>query len=543
MLPFFELDGPAIADSSNKPADTEDSLSASSRASGDGVAAEWDSDGTESGSVGSATLPGSGLSGTGGTGTGAVGRLPAVRVLLLGKLASMPRREAIQIIRQQGGVVVAGQSLKNYAQDIAQGTDELTPIDVVQGAEGGAQQQVSKKYLGQSEHKDKTDVTMIVVGDDASGWRPLLQQRYPAIAQAVDSGQIELLQESEFWRRVGLMESPDDVRRLYTPAMLAELLNVSVSAIRRWVRQGTLVACCQVRRLPYFDFAEVSVARHLADLHNAGCSLHVIDRKLRELAAMMPESPRPLAEPGVVVEGRRLFIRRGDELEEPSGQRQLDFDCLADEEKVEGEQIESIPLSVVDLDTAGLDVTASTGGADLFAVHDGLGIDDRAVIDDGAIAVESSLPMLEQLLQEAVRHEDQGSLELAVESYRAILMAGGPAAEINFALADLLYRQGDANAARERYYMAIEMDEEYVEARANLGCLLAEMDELEMAIAAFQGALAYHIDYADVHYHMAGALDRLQRHREAQFHWRTFLALAPESAWAEVARMQLSDKS
>ena len=97
-------------------------------------------------------------------------------------------------------------------------------------------------------------------------------------------------------------------------------------AIRRWHRSGALQACRNVRRLPYFDFLEVAVARHLAALFKAGCSLRVIDRKLAELARLMPDSRRPLADPAVVVEGRRLYLRLGDELAEPGGQLLIDFD-------------------------------------------------------------------------------------------------------------------------------------------------------------------------------------------------------------------------
>ena len=66
-------------------------------------------------------------------------------------------------------------------------------------------------------------------------------------------------------------------------------------------------------------------------------------------------------------------------------------------------------------------------------------------------------------------------------------MMSGPSAEACFALAELLYRVGDVSAARERYYMALELDEDYVEARANLGCVLAEQGQPDLAVAAFQG--------------------------------------------------------
>ncbi len=55
--------------------------------------------------------------------------------------------------------------------------------------------------------------------------------------------------------------------------------------------------------------------------------------------------------------------------------------------------------------------------------------------------------------------------------------------------------------------MAIELDEDFVEARSNLGCVLEEQGETALAEAAFRGALEYHPDYADAHYHLAKLLD------------------------------------
>ena len=83
--------------------------------------------------------------------------------------------------------------------------------------------------------------------------------------------------------------------------------------------------------------------------------------------------------------------------------------------------------------------------------------------------------------------------------------------------------------------MTIELDEDYVEARANLGCVLEETGQKDLAVAAFEGALAYHPDYADVHYHLARTLDDLDRAGEAQPHWQAFLNLAPDSPWADRA--------
>ncbi|WP_428307048.1 MerR family transcriptional regulator [Lacipirellula sp.] len=297
------------------------------------------------------------------------------------------------------------------------------------------------------------------------------------------------------------------IQRLYTPAMLAELVGVSVAAIRRWERQGTLQPVRVVRRLSHFDFEEVGVARRLAQLLAAGCSLRTVDRRLAEISRLLPDNPRPLADPRVVVEGRRLFLRLGDDLAEPGGQLLLDFD----------------ETSLADDDEAPATISIAAG--------------QRSKPSGNGAALQT---LIEQLQQEAIDWEDAGRLDRAAESYRTLLLAAGPQPEFHFALADVLYRANDLSAARERYYSALEIDEEYVEARASLGCVLAETGELELAAATLEGALQYSADFADVHYHLAHVLDRLDRPAEALEHWRTFLDLAPESPWAAAARDRLA---
>ena len=145
----------------------------------------------------------------------------------------------------------------------------------------------------------------------------------------------------------------------------------------------------------------------------------------------------------------------------------------------------------------------------------------------------------EEILARATGHEEAGELDIAIDLYRSFLAGYGLRAEVCFQLAELLYRTNDYTAARERYYMAIELDENYVEARANLGCVLIDTGELDLAIAALLGALKYHPDYPDAHYHLARTLDELGQTEKATDHWRAFLVLAPDSPWAQQARDRL----
>jgi tetratricopeptide (TPR) repeat protein len=382
------------------------------------------------------------------------------RVAFVGKLGGVTRREAQQLVRQHGGIAV--DRLSGEADLIVIGADEL-PLD-----EAGE------------------------LLDDAT-------------RQAAAEGHVEIIGEAQLWQQLGMLDDEQDVRRLYTPAMLADLLGVSVATIRRWHRRGLIVPSREVRRLPYFDFQEIATARRLAQLLAAGASPAAIERKLAALSRFLPEVERPLAQLSVIIEGRQLLLRQGEGLIEPGGQLRFDFEALERRE-----------LPVVE--TAEQPATVSF---------------------DDFVASEQPPPSVDQLLQMAADYEDAGQLEAAIELHRVALASAGPKPEICFQLAELLYRLGDISGARERYYVAIELDENYVEARANLGCVLAELGQLELAVSAFQGALRYHRDYPDVHYHLARTLDELGDVTQAEVHWNEFLRCSPDSPWAEEARVRL----
>lgn len=394
------------------------------------------------------------------------------RVRLVGKLASMSRRDAERLIRERGGRLVE---------------KETEPLDI------------------------------FVVSDEAIDIQQLARDKKlfnDAARAALAQGEVELLRESEFLARLGLVDSGQGVERLYTPAMLAKLLGVPISTLRQWYRRGVLRAKREVRRLPYFDFEEVGVARKLTDLLAAGCSLSTVHRKLAELARLMPESPRPLADPAVIVQGSCLYVRRGDSLAEPSGQLLIDFDAPPGDsaETVAESTLVAIPIQ----GTEGLRGASSSRPR---------GSQPQSADDMRSLAGEM---------------DEIGQPQHAIEVYRAILFSGDSTAEDHFALAELLYRMGDLAAARERYYAAIERDEDFVEARSNLGCVLAEQGEFELAEAAFRGALAYHPTYEDAHYHLARLLDRMGQSTEASIHWRLFMDLAPASPWADEAQDRIA---
>ena len=98
------------------------------------------------------------------------------------------------------------------------------------------------------------DVQLIVVGEDVAvsadpGTPDFFDE---ATRAAIEAGQVEVIGESEFWQRLGLVDDEQNIRRLYTPAMLAELLGVPVAVVRRWHRRGLIQPVREVRRLAVF---------------------------------------------------------------------------------------------------------------------------------------------------------------------------------------------------------------------------------------------------------------------------------------------------
>ena len=389
------------------------------------------------------------------------------RHVLIGKFAGLSKRAAQQIIREQGGKV--SEKIDSSAQVIVQGEAELPKLDRL----------------------------------------PPEIKKNQSLDQAIHNHDIEFIDETELWQRLGLVAGGHDadIRNLYTPAMLAELLQVPTATVRRWHRRGLIQPQIEIRRLAYFDFQEVVNARTLVSLLAEGITPTELERKLADLEKISPGVKRRIAQLTVIVEGKDILLREGEGLLDAVGQFRFDFDAP--------------PIDGTDSD-----------------------LEQSLPVDSGLEAVENTVAEMtpSELLGAAAALEDDNRLSEACLVYRTTMAAYGPDAEIHFRLAELLYRMDAPEAARERYYAAIELDEDFVEARANLGCVLYELGDTELALAAWNGALAFHPDYADVHLHLARSLDEQNNQLEAEKHWRRFLSLAPESPWAQQARQRLAEE-
>lgn len=394
------------------------------------------------------------------------------RIALVGKLGGMNRREATNLLRSFGAHVVDA---------------------------------------------DAAELDWVVIGAEEThlSGAALLTER---VREGVADGRLEVIAETELWQRVGLIDVERSIRRYYTPAMLASLLGVSVRVIRRWHRRGLIVPARTIHRLPYFDFQEIATARRLAELVAAGASPRAIENRLRELSDVLPGVARPLAQLSVLIEGRQVLLRQGEGLIEPGGQLRFDFGASDSEG---GDRDRSEILTLAD---------SVPGPRDPLSSREP-GARDGGLNDAGWGGHQE-----DEWLQAVYDSEDEGDLEAAIDGCRAILARDGLRADVCFQLGELLYRDGQIEAARERYYCAIELDESYVEARTSLGCVLAETGRFDLAIAALRGVLKLCPDYPDAHYHLATLLDEQGRGEEATEHWMALRRIAPDHLWSQLPR-------
>lgn len=347
--------------------------------------------------------------------------------------------------------------------------------------------------------------SILVVGEE--GW-PLEPDGLPSLKleqarQLHDKGEpIRIVSESEWLKLLGIEPVEKKTHQLYTPAMLCQLLNVSVHDIRRWERAGLINPVKKVYRLPYFNFEEVASARRLSKLAASGVRPEQIAASLQRLHSLWPKVVKPLAQ--LEVMSRRtggLVFRDDSGLVETSGQRVFDFDPpLSEDPSAEDHSI--LPLHPPPL--------KNPGDCQNWTADD--------------------------WFYEGCRLAEANEIQSALEALRMAAIGDALNPLYHFHMADVLYRLKKPHAAIERYYVAIELDHDFLEAWTQLGCVLSEMGDLAGAKAAFQIALDLHADCPEVHFHLAGVLEQLGQPEEAIQHWSRYLDFDDRGPWAEIAR-------
>jgi tetratricopeptide (TPR) repeat protein len=351
--------------------------------------------------------------------------------------------------------------------------------------------------------------TMLVVGEE--GW-PLEDNGQPSVKlqQAErwrEAGcEIELINESNWLTLLGLNEQRDEVHRLYTPAMLSSILGISVHVIRGWARAGLIRPVRTLYRLPYFDFREVSSARRLSDLLESGVPRKDLEESLRKLPSVQRGDERPLEQLQILAHRLGVVIRDPHGLVIASnGQRLLDFECEDSPPAAEANDEEAASIRFTP---------------------------ELALLPQGEPR---------DWLIEGCRLYDAQRLKDALEAFRMAAMTTPNCSDVHFQIGECLYRMGHVEGALERYYAAVEQDQDFLEAWTQIGCLHRELGDLQAARLAFLMSLQLLPEYPDAHFHLAETLSDLGDELQARVHWQEYLKHDSRGPWADIARQRMDD--
>ncbi len=206
--------------------------------------------------------------------------LRAARVAFTGRLASMTRREAHDLVRSVGGV----------------------PTTSVSG-------QTSYLVIGMHGWPLQDDGSVSLKLQRAER----LRGRW---------GRARIVSEVRFLELAGVRDRAPAVRKSYPIERVSELLGVDRQTIEHW----ELLGLVRSDRGSY-DFQDIVSLQTIASLVDRGVGPHAIRKSLTGLASFVPGTERPLAQLKIVTsESGELLAQVGDALIDPNGQQFLDFD-------------------------------------------------------------------------------------------------------------------------------------------------------------------------------------------------------------------------
>lgn len=408
------------------------------------------------------------------------------RVLLVGRFAAETRKETEKLIRAAGGKIAEAPH---------------PGVDLIILGEGSL---LGTDWLRLAERLDFTTRAMF------------------------ERGELETISESELWRLLGIGDSPDAERPLYTGAMLAELTSVELGTIRKWQRLDLLRPERKIGQLFYFDLDALLAANRIKAFAAAGTGVEKLRQIVRKFEADHPDDAPILPRLRLAGDGKTILFPKNGELFDPQGQRFFEL-ALAEE-----------PADTVD--TTEVETASPTAAPDLLA--ESLQMVSRSepkwtlTPEEAAHFQREIGKRVVELCETAWNDAEQRRFDEAIRCCRTALCLGGFDVGVSFQLAELFVETGDLSAARERYYMVLESEEDHLEARFGLGRVLERLGDEEDAAELYRGALAIDPDYLDVRFELGALLFRGDSPHEAEEHLLYFREKAPQSTKIdEVDRM------
>ncbi|HET6484890.1 MAG TPA: tetratricopeptide repeat protein [Spirochaetia bacterium] len=363
--------------------------------------------------------------------------LAGKEIALTGRLFSMTREEAIERIRNAGGLYVRspGQTTAFLVAGSALG--HLTPEGIL------------PRRMGQ--------------------FRELKSR----------GASIRLMDEPELLRLLGADEDLEDFSRLYTGEQVSRIVEVPATEVRAWVRRGLLRPARLTHRLAWFGFEDILTARNLSRLTASGVPASLIHQSLSQIAQWLPDGERILERLEAYATGLRLRLPDGSWVE-PSGQRLMDF-------QIGGH------AAAVSPPTARITQFPSDGGVERHPAEETGDWFSLAVEAEESGNLEAAANRYTRALETATGPEISFNLgnvlyELGREADAAERYLQALDADRNFAeawnnLGNSLVALGRLGDGVQAYEMALSLEPEYPEPHCNLTAVLDRMGQFEKAHA------------------------------------------------------------
>jgi tetratricopeptide (TPR) repeat protein len=269
----------------------------------------------------------------------------------------------------------------------------------------------------------------------------------------------------------------------YATREVAQILGLTASRVRAFVRAGLLQPARGPRGQYRFSFPDLAVLRTARGLLDARISPRRVRRALSRLAREA-EAQGGLSGVRVAAEGGRIVAADGAARWQPeSGQTLFDFEGEAPVPEAPAAAALAPPPN------------AARGPATAEDWH--------------ALAGE---------LEEA-------SPEQARAAYEAALAMDPELSDAHVNLGRLLHERGDASGAEAHYRRALAAHPHDATAAFNLGVALEDLGREAEALDAYERALAADPLDADAHFNAAALCERLRRPAAALAHWKSYRKL------------------
>ncbi len=275
----------------------------------------------------------------------------------------------------------------------------------------------------------------------------------------------------------------------YSAQDAAEMLGMSVSQVRAFVRDGVLHPARDDRGDPRFSFQDLVLLRTAAGLVTERIPPRRVRRALLKLRERLPKA-RPLTGVQIETDGDRIVVQDGGaRWQADSGQVLLDFTPAADR-------------------ASSVAALARAAPAPPQEPAPPTGDDDADVLYALACDLEECSP-------------DQ-----ARELYTRVVNLVPEHADAHVNLGRLLHESGAPGDAEAHYRMALAARPGDVTAAFNLGVALEDLGRADEAMTTYQAVIARDPRNADAHFNLARLHERAGHHEAAIRHLRTYRELS-----------------